>query len=51
MHDAVGNNDGVLSSVRLGQPGLFGSAYGFTGESKVTVPSSEALTPGARTSR
>src|SRR3954465_15052758 len=47
MRDAIGNNDGALSSVRLGQPGLFGTAYGFTGRSKATVPSSAALNAGS----
>ena len=47
MHDAVGDNDGQLSSVQLGEPGLFGTAYGFTGNSKVTVPSSDALNAGS----
>jgi Concanavalin A-like lectin/glucanases superfamily len=49
MPDASGNgNDGVLSSVTLGLPGVVGMAYGFNGTSSiVTVPSSDTLNPGA----
>jgi concanavalin A-like lectin/glucanase superfamily protein len=47
MHDAVGDNDGKLSSVQVGEPGLFGSAYEFTGNSMATVPSSDALNAGS----
>ena len=47
MHDAVGDNDGNLSAVQVGEPGLFGSAYRFTGNSKVTVPSADELNAGS----
>ena len=52
MHDAVGNNDGVLHSVRLGRIGLKGGAYGFNGSSSfVEVPNSSALDIGTRSVR
>jgi hypothetical protein len=47
MYDAAGDNDGQLSSVELGEPGLSGNAYRFTGDSKVTVPSSDELNAGS----
>ena len=46
MHDSVGANDGSLSNVGLGQPGLAGPAYGFDGARSVaTVPSNASLNP------
>jgi hypothetical protein len=48
MHDAVEDNDGSLHSVRLGQPGYWHHAYGFTGSSWASVPSDRDLNPGGR---
>lgn len=47
MVDSVGGNNGTLSDVTLGQPGVSGTAYGFNGQdSIVTVPDSPSLDPG-----
>ena len=49
MHDAVGNHDGTISHVRLGQPGFINAAFGFvrSDKSQVTVPSASDLNPGS----
>ena len=48
MGDAVGANNGGLTSVVVGVPGFSGSAYRFDGRSSiVSVPSSASLNPGA----
>lgn len=48
MHDAVGGNDGRLTDVRIGIPGVRGKAYAFNGSSSsIIVPSSDALNPGS----
>ena len=49
MHDAVGNHDGTISHVRLGQPGFLNTAFGFvpSDKSQVTVPSASDLNPGS----
>lgn len=49
MVDSSGNNNnGVPVGTAFGQPGVFGSAYGFDGStSSVTVPDSTTLDPGA----
>ncbi len=47
MHDSVGSHDGSLRSVVLGQSGFSDRAYGFTGSSKVTVPSASDLNAGS----
>ena len=47
MHDSVAHHDGTLFSVQLGLPGFAGTAFGFTGSSYVSVPSSSDLNPGA----
>ena len=47
MHDSVGNHNGTLFNVTLGEPGWRGSAYGFA-RSSLTVPSAHALNPGRR---
>jgi hypothetical protein len=47
MVDSVGGNNGMLSDVTLGEPGIAGTAYGFNGQdSIVTVPDSPSLDPG-----
>src|SRR3954447_16783075 len=48
MHDSVDSHDGTLRNIGLGQPGKFGTAYSFTGSSKVTVPSSTAFNTGSK---
>lgn len=46
MHDAAGSHDGELRQVRLGRPGLAGTAYGFNGSSSyVSIPSAPYLNP------
>ena len=49
MHDSVGNHDGTISHVRLGQPGFLNTAFGFvpSDKSQVTVPSASDLNPGS----
>ena len=48
MRDAIGHNDGSLHSVKLGQSGSSGTAYGFNGSSSyVSVPSASDLNPGS----
>jgi hypothetical protein len=47
MHDAVGNHTGTLNSVKLGQSGYLGTAFGFTGSSYASVPSASDLNPGS----
>jgi Laminin G domain. len=47
MDDAIGNHDGSLHSITLGQPGFSGTAYGFNGSSSyVSVPSASDLNAG-----
>jgi Ca2+-binding RTX toxin-like protein len=48
MQDSSGNNnDGNLTDVTLGLPGVSGTAYGFNGSTSIaTVPSSDSLNPG-----
>jgi hypothetical protein len=50
MLDTSGaGNNGTLSNIALGQPGISGTAYGFDGsDSFVTVPDSSSLDPGSR---
>jgi len=48
MKDSVDSHSGKLSAVQLGQPGFLETAYGFTGSSKVTVPSAGDLNPGSK---
>ena len=46
--DSTGANTGRLRNVSLGQPGVLGTGYGFSGaRSIVTIPSSASLNPGA----
>src|SRR5215211_9209399 len=46
--DSIGANTGRLRNVSLGQPGVLGTGYGFSGtRSIVTIPSSASLNPGA----
>jgi len=48
MADSIGANTGRLRNVSLGQPGVLGTGYGFSGRrSIVTIPSSASLKPGA----
>jgi len=49
MKDSAGQNDGTLTnSVRLGQPGFSGLAYGFDGSSSyASVPSAASMNPGS----
>jgi hypothetical protein len=49
MVDSSGaGNNGTLSDVALGQPGVSGTAYSFNGvDSSVTVPDSSSLDPGS----
>jgi hypothetical protein len=51
MHDAVGNHDGTISRVRLGEPGFINTAFGFvrSDKSQVTVPSASDINPGSGT--
>jgi hypothetical protein len=50
MNDAVGSNDGTLAHVKIGVPGLTGTAYRFNGKtSQIIVPSADALNPGSST--
>ena len=48
MNDSSGNsNDGNLTDVTLGVPGVSGTAYGFNGTTSIaSVPSSGSLNPG-----
>jgi hypothetical protein len=46
MRDSIASHHGSLHSVQLGLPGFKGTAYGFTGSSYVSVPSSSRLNPG-----
>ena len=48
MQDSSGNgNDGSLTDVTLGLPGVSGTAYGFNGSSSIaSVPSNDSLNPG-----
>ncbi len=48
MQDSSGNgNDGNLTDVTLGLPGVSGTAYGFNGSTSLaSVPSNDSLNPG-----
>lgn len=47
MRDSVAGHNGTLHSVVVGRPGFKGTAYGFTGSSYVSVPSTGDLNPGS----
>ena len=48
MFDSVGQNNGTLNSVTLGQPGFSGFAYGFDGSSSyASAPSADSMNPGS----
>lgn len=49
MQDSSGNgNNGGLTNVTLGLPGVSGTAYGFSGSPSIaSVPSNDSLNPGS----
>ena len=48
MFDSVGQSNGTLNSVTLGQPGFSGFAYGFDGASSyASAPSADSMNPGS----
>jgi hypothetical protein len=50
MHDATAaHHDGTIFSVQLGAAGWSGTAFGFSGNGYVSVPSAADLNPGSQT--